>query len=246
MNGHADCLTMGKTMKFISMKRLTYTLLLAPLFVIFLAGCAREDSENVNQDRIWVSYQFFYDANEDITYARATFRFGGVTGTKLRLSDPAEIRFNGSVIPFKTGLAYYEEDISGFLDSGTFEYVDLNANQYNNDVSVELIDFADDLGPFSQTSSYQIEWIGANTGSNEIVTVFLDHSETSDTKLFTESANNANNLLLPANDLAQFDLGNVKCTIERINTPLIQQGTDAGGFITERYRGLQRTVEVIE
>ncbi|MFT5922445.1 MAG: hypothetical protein ACI8TS_001783, partial [Flavobacteriales bacterium] len=60
------------------------------------------------------------------------------------------------------------------------------------------------------------------------------------------SANNATNLLLPANDLAVFDLGNVKCTIERINTAFVQQGTDAGGLITERYRGLQRTVEVIE
>jgi hypothetical protein len=237
---------MKTPLKFISMKQLAYTLLLAPLFMIFLAGCAREDSENVNQDRIWVHYQFFYDANEDITCARATFRFGGMTGTKIRLSDPAEIRFNGSVIPFKTGLAYYEEDISGFLDSGTFEYVDLNANQYNNDVSVELIDFAADLGPFSQTSSYQIDWLGSNTGSNEIVTVFLDHTETSDTKLFTASANNATNLLLPANDLAVFDLGNVKCTIERINTAFVQQGTDAGGLITDRYRGLQRTVEVIE
>jgi hypothetical protein len=219
---------MKTPLKFISMKQLAYTLLLAPLFMIFLAGCAREDSENVNQDRIWVHYQFFYDANEDITCARATFRFGGMTGTKIRLS------------------AYYEEDISGFLDSGTFEYVDLNANQYNNDVSVELIDFAADLGPFSQTSSYQIDWLGSNTGSNEIVTVFLDHTETSDTKLFTASANNATNLLLPANDLAVFDLGNVKCTIERINTAFVQQGTDAGGLITERYRGLQRTVEVIE
>lgn len=228
------------------MKLHSYTLLLAPMLVLFLAGCAREDSENVNQDRIWAHYELLYDANDDITYARATFRFGGIIGTKLRLTDPAEVRFNGSVIPFKNGLAYYEEDLAGFVDSGTFEYVDLNNSTYNNDVSIELIDFPTALGPFSQTSSYQIDWLGANTASNEIVTVFLDHTETSDTKLFTESANNSGNILLPANDLAQFNLGNVQCTIERIITPFLQEGTDVGGKITGRYRGFQRTVEMTE
>ncbi|MDG1260306.1 MAG: hypothetical protein P8O05_00995 [Flavobacteriales bacterium] len=228
------------------MKRLSTSLLMASFFALLLASCAREDSENVNQDRIWAHYELLYDANEDITYARATFRFGSVTGTKLKLTDPAEVRFNGNVLPFKSGLAYYEEDLAGYVSSGSFEYVDLNDNLYINDADMTTIDFPAELGPFSQTSSYQIDWEGATTESDEIVTVYLNHEDTNDDKLFTEFATNSGNILLPANDLSEFALGNVKCTIERIATPALQNGTDVGGLITARYRGLQRTVEVIE
>ena len=42
---------------------------------LMATACQTENSADVNQDRIYTQYELFYNANEDITYARAWFRF---------------------------------------------------------------------------------------------------------------------------------------------------------------------------
>ena len=98
--------------------KLRLPLLLA--FVLILSACAREESVNVNQDSIFVEYRLVYDGNQDKTFARATFRFGGATGTLLELSDPATITFDGEVLTWNPLLAYYEKEYAGVVNGGLF------------------------------------------------------------------------------------------------------------------------------
>lgn len=224
------------------MKRFSFILLAFAL--ISLSSCLREDSENVNQDRIWGHYELFYDANEDITYARATFRFGGITGTKLELTDPSEVRFNGDALPFREGLAYYEEDYAGFIQTGTFEFEDLDGNQYVNDVEIRTIDFPQTFGPIDQTAAYELVWDGSALTDFEIVSVWLNGINEGDSQLFLEEGEGSTNIILNQNDLEQLPVGTADAWIERSYRPLIDQATDVGGMLTGRYRGLQRSVEI--
>ena len=84
------------------------------LIILNMTSCKREDSDTVNQDTIWTRYELFYDDNESKSYARATFRFSNAAGTKLELSEGAEVRFNDELIPWNNGLAYYEVELPGF------------------------------------------------------------------------------------------------------------------------------------
>ena len=220
------------------------TLTLLAFLGMSLASCMREDSENVNQDRIWARYELFYDADEDITYARATFRFGHSAGTKLELTEPSEVRFNGDPIPFREGLAYYEEDYAGFVSSGTFEFEDLNGNTYVNDAEIRSIEFPSTFGPIDQNASFEIEWEGDALGTDEIVSVWLNGINEGNAQFFTENSDGATNILLGMNQLQQLPAGTTTAIIERSYTPDIQQGTDVGGVIHGRYRGSTRSVEV--
>lgn len=221
-------------------------LLLPALFLFMLTGCMREDSENVNQDRIWAHYELYYNANEDITYARATFRFGHSMGTRLNLSDPSEVRFDGDVLPFKEGLAYYEEDYAGYIDSGVFEFVDLNDNIYINEVSVKSVEFPSDFGPINPANSFEMDWVGDALGNNETVSIWLNGVEEGDSQLFLENDEGAESLILAANQLQELPLGTTSAVIERVATPPIQEGTEVGGLITARYRGQNVSVEIQE
>lgn len=224
------------------MKRFSFILLAFAL--ISLSSCLREDSENVNQDRIWVHYELFYDANEDITRARATFRFGGITGTKLQLTEPSEVRFNGDVLGFKQGLAYYEEAYPGVVQEGTFEFVDLNDNQYVNDAYLNSIDFPEVFGPIDQNAAFELDWVGDPLADNELVSVWLNGINEGDAQLFLEEVEGSTSIILPQNRLENLPTGNTDAYIERTVSPQVQQAAEVGALITGKYRGDQRTVEI--
>lgn len=230
------------TPKNSTMKR--YLLFLPALLLTLLTGCLREDSENVNQDRIWAHYEMFYDANEDITYARATFRFGHAAGTKLDLTEPSEVRFNGDPIPFREGLAYYEEDYAGFVDAGTFEFQDLNDNIYINDVSINTIEFPADFGPIDQNASFDLIWDGDPLQNHEAVSVWLNGINEGDAQLFLEGSEGAAGILLGMDNLQELPVGTTSAVIERTYAPPIQEGTEVGGLINGRYRGTSVDVEI--
>ncbi|HBH48606.1 MAG TPA: hypothetical protein DDX98_08195, partial [Bacteroidales bacterium] len=90
-----------------------------PLFIPFLilallfVSCEREDSADVNQDRIYTIYSLVYEADQDITYARAWFQFGSAVGTLLELSEPSNVSFNDQRLSFQNAFAYYEKSLPG-------------------------------------------------------------------------------------------------------------------------------------
>lgn len=61
------------------MKKLMYGMIGALLLLV--ASSAKEDSSDVNQNKIYCDYELFYNQNDDKTQAVARFRFGGPTGT---------------------------------------------------------------------------------------------------------------------------------------------------------------------
>lgn len=223
------------------MTRLTAfsTLLIA---LSLLTGCMREDSENVNQDRIWAHYELFYNANEDITYARATFRFGHALGTKLELTDPSEVSFNGTPIVFRPALAYYERAINGYIPNGTFTFSDIDGNTFTNDVEIREIAHPEEVPPIDRSQAFAYPWVGDQVSSRENVTLVITGGNNGGTETFTTSAIGATELVLPVTQLEKLAPGMGNAVIDRTYSPEIVEATSAGGLITGRYRAVNKEV----
>ncbi|MEL7002277.1 MAG: hypothetical protein AAFN93_06025 [Bacteroidota bacterium] len=222
--------------------------LLSLFFVVILfvgTSCESEDSENVNQDRIYALYELFYDVNRDVTFARTTFFFGNATGTKLELSDGATITFNGQSLSFDRTLAYYELRLSGLVTSGTFVYNDLDNNSFTNSVAITTTDFATDQSTVvDKSASYEIVWDGPVLSEGESVTVSIVPNAIAETELFIQNNTGANSIILTPNRLDDIQSTVGALVMDRFTSSEPAQATSAGGEVLGHYRAANLDVTI--
>lgn len=234
----------GKYVQNINYKTMK-KLIIVPLIMGLIVSCAREDSDSVDQDKIYASYVLEYNTNNDITYARSNFHFSNALGTKLELVDPATITVDGETIPFKQGLAYYEKTFTGVKSSGDFVYTDVDGNVFSNTVTmVPTIDFSNLPDTLSRSSSFELQWIGDPVASDEVVTITINGSGEGDAKIFTQTGVGANSITLPATQLQDLGLENATFFIRRSKNVEAVEVTSAGGAVIARYDGASATVYI--
>lgn len=226
------------------MKTLTRLALLGAVLTFGLSSCIREDSTNVNQDSIWVSYELYYDANTDITTAKATFRFGGITGTKLELTDPSFVSFEGEPLDFKSISATYEHEMAGYVQDGEFYFINLDNTTYHNYVEMRPIAFDASLDAIDNSGSYELEWIGAPITDGELVSVWIDGENEGDAQLFLSGDDNDTSMILPLDQLENIGEGTASARIERAFFNEVQEASPTGALINGRYRGEDVAVEI--
>lgn len=222
------------------------TIKLFPLFALFAAlmlntGCERENSDTVAQDKIHASYELFYDANVDKTYARATFKFSNALGTNLQLVDPAEVSFEGDRLVWKEALAYYEKEYAGLVSTGEFMYVDLDGSTFINSVTINNIDYPANLDTIARDAAYELFWVGDPLAADEDVRVTVNGVLEGDLQSFINADDGATSIILGKNKLEQLGQGQGTVWMDRRNSPPIQQATSAGGITTGRYRAPNAT-----
>ncbi|MEM7038725.1 MAG: hypothetical protein AAF570_17190 [Bacteroidota bacterium] len=209
--------------------------------MLLSTGCNREDSDSVDQDKIHVTYELFYNQNEDKTYARATFQFSNALGTKLELVNNAEVSFEGDVLAFKQGLAYYEKEYAGFVNTGTFTYMDLDGNTFQNTVTINEIAYPAGLDSLARDAAYELIWQGDALAADEDVIVTINGVLEGDVQSFSTNADGATSIILDRDKLEQLGEGEGTVWMDRRNMPEIQQGTSAGGILLGRYRPTNAT-----
>ncbi len=225
------------------MKKTAIILGLASAIAMFIVtSCARENSEDVNQDRIYCEYELFYNANEDKTYARAIFKFGNALGTLLELTDPSVVKFNGNELTFKTALAYYEKDYAGFIQSGTFEWTDADGNTFTNSISLTQIGFPTGMDTISRNAAYELFWVGDSLSANHSVIVTANGENEGDAQIFTQTNLNSKSIIFPLNQLQQIGQGTGTLWMDRYYKPELTQKTSAGGVIRGIYRPINAQV----
>ena len=219
------------------------SLLLA--IVLLFTACLREESVNVNQDSIYAEYRLVYEADKDKTFARATFRFGGATGTLLQLSDPAEVLIDQEPMTWKPALAYYERESAGAQTSGTFAYTDLDANTFTNAVTLaKPIAFPAGLDTIAQGAAFTLTWEGDPIQAGELVTVTINGINEGDAKIFTTDNIGANEIILAADKLNGLGVGKGTIYMERFQGQLLQEGTSKSGAVWSRYLTGPREIQV--
>ncbi len=209
------------------------------VFLIFgIASCESEDSENVNQDRIYGAYELFYDQTENTTYAKTTFTFGNLTGTRLELSEGASIFFNETAVPFNTIGGFYELKLAGLVNSGTFTYTDLNGEIFTNSITLRSIAFPENVPTtLDRSQSYDIIWEGGDVAgglSSVVATVVPNNLQ--QTKIFAQGNEGATSVVLTSGVLQEIEPQAGTLVLERFDIAEAEDVTSAGGLITGRYR----------
>lgn len=214
--------------------------------VIFTA-CNREDSSNVNQDTIWAWYRIEYDANSDITYARATFRFSNFSGTKLELAENASITFNGEPLVWQNAIAYYEKEYAGLVQSGTFVYTDNDGSVFSNSVLMPgEIGFPADLDSLSIGSAFNLNWTGDALQDGERVDLTLSGDNTTGIlQFFTTTGEGETGIVLGANQLGNLGTGITTMFMDKVYTEADMQTTSAGGLLEARYKAVNKEDVVV-
>ncbi len=204
--------------------------------IMLLSSCAREDSSSVDQDKIWTSYEMFYNANEDKTYARATFKFSNATGTHLELVNDSEVIVNDEPMTWKPLLAYYEKEFAGLVSSGEFSYTDLDGSNFINTVEIINSIAFPAIDSVSRDAAYELNWDGADLEIGESVLVTINGINEGDAQIFSQANVGAGSIILDKDKLEKLPAGSADVWMDRslISTP--QAATSAGGLMNGRYR----------
>ena len=215
----------------------------ALILTICFTSCQVENSSDVNQNRIFTHYELFYNANEDITYARAWFRFGNATGTLVDLTSPSEVNFGRETLAFVKLLGYYEKKMAGYKASGTFHWEDTEGNAFDNAVTIHPIAFGSLADSVARTAAFDIPWTGDALGNDEVVGVWINGENEGDAQAALTFEMGASSIIVPADKMAKIGAGPGKIYMDRRNSPEITDVTGAGGTAAGVYRA--KTLDIV-
>lgn len=151
--------------------------------ILLMTGCYSTeiaDSGDVNQDKIYQKYYVEYDAESIESFATAIFRFGGIKGTTLQLSDGSTITVNGETTrgekEFLQGMVYRFENLSPKTSTYNFIFTDTDNKKIKNTITLSSIKPITPDGKIPNKIESEIKWEGTAVGSNESVQVNIKDS----------------------------------------------------------------------
>lgn len=230
------------------MNRNHLVILTVLLLAFMLGSCKKEITKNIDQDKIWTSFQLNYDENEDKTTAIAEFRFSTSTGTLLEMSDPSTVMFDGTEMEWKSDLAYYQLEFSGLVPSGNFSWVDLDGNMFNNSVDIRDIAYPSMMGNLHYGDSITyFMWEGLPLDSFETVILEIDGSGPTDTKRFLIDSLNATTITIDSLTLSLIMTDTTSGSLVDLRlvkkySPPMQEETSKGGERVGRYQPTNKQV----
>ena len=215
-----------------------------------MTSCAKEDSSDVNQDKIYCDYEVFYNANEDKTHAVARFWFGGPTGTLLELSDSsgANVTFNGDVLPYNALYSGHHKEYAGKLTGGTFVYTNTDGTVFTNSTpsGADTLAFPADFDTINKSVAQTLAWNGSALGPDEQVSIFVGSWTWGQDASFYTSDDGATEVVMGVTQMANLALGTSTVYMDRYTGVDVTEGTSKGGRIRYKYRCPNATVQVVE
>jgi len=225
-------------LKYKAMKK---NIFIIGIFLLFIFSCAKEESKNVNQDSIYTIYELSYNASTDKTIAKATFRFGGMTGTLLDLNEPAIVTFNNEELLYNSITGVHKKEFARLIPTGSFIYKDLDNNTFTNAAVINNIDYPS-INTISSGAAFTFTWIGNPIQTNETITLTINGVLA--TEVFSSSIAGTTELVLSASKLQNLGVGSATCTLQRsFNKLSVNQGTSEGGRMAISYI-IQKTINI--
>ncbi len=226
------------------MKLIHYSLFIITL--LFLSSCAKEDSSDVNQDKIYTDYELFYNKNTDKTVAVAKFKFGGITGTILELTDGATVTFNGDLLTYNAWYSGHVKEYAGMITSGTFVYTDVDGSVFTNATpSMDTASFDPNFTTIVKSQANTFTWLGNSLAANESIGLFVGSWTWGEDALFFQNQLGATNLIMGITQMSNLAEGTSTVYMDRTKHATNIQGTSNGGIIRSKYRALNAQVQVV-
>lgn len=228
------------------MKHLLFGLTILISLPIILTSCNKEDSADVNQDKIYTVYELFYNENNDKTVAICRFRFGGATGTLLEATDPAGVTFNGDVLPYNALYGGHAKEYAGLVNSGTFIYTNVDGIAVSNTTpTMTTLSTPTSFDTIIKSQANTYTWTGDPLNANERVNLFIGTWTWGQDAAFIAYGNGAINIVMGTNALSNLAEGSSTAYVDRVHELAVAQGTSEGGVIRTRYRPTNVTVQVL-
>lgn len=215
------------------------TIWMLSIFFLGFVSCEKEDSVDVNQDKIYCDYELFYNQNEDKTHAVARFRFGSATGTVLELSDStnASVSFNGDILPYNVWYNGHHKEYAGQLTGGSFVYTNTEGTVYTNTVpAASTIAFPTDFDTITKSMAQTLTWDGLPLTTNQHVSFFVGTPTWGEDALFFTGDLGATDIVLGVTQKANLALGNATLIMDRSTATDVTEGTSELGRIRYRFR----------
>lgn len=223
------------------MKKLLYAFILGTTLI----GCNKENSDDVNQDKIYTEYEVFYNKNTDKTTVVARFKFGDVTGTNLELSNGAYVLYGTDTLHYNVWYTGHAKEYAGQLTGGTFTYKDTDGNTFTNSVpSGQTIAFDPNFTTITKSQANTLTWVGTPLAANESVGIFIGSWTWGQDALFYQDTDGATNIIMGVTQLNNLATGSSTVYMDRGITVNVAQGTSKGGKIKYTYRALNQAVTV--
>ncbi len=215
------------------MKRTT-TLGIAVMAVLFFTACKREESINIDQNRIYSNYAYEYNADNNRSTMTAVFRMDNSGGRKIELTYPARVDFNGEGLAWRGALGSYQLTTNGLANGGRFNYHDLDDNTYSNDVAtITPTELPFGITSISRSGNFFLPWDGPALQQGETIRVRITAGTT---RTFTTTISGASHIILNQNQLAGLTPGNGTIQLERESYANLISSNLSGGRLTSTYK----------
>ena len=227
------------------MKRIT-TLGIAMVSVLFFTACKKENSINIDQNRIYSNYEVEYDQHSNRTSVKATFRVDHNSGQKIELTYPSRVGFDGETMSYRKLMGQYDLNRPGNALSRSIIYYDIDGKEFSNSgQNMSGIDIPAGLNSISTGGNLFLPWVGGPIDSGETVRVTISGSQ-SGSKSFTANQVGANYIILDQYKLQDLVAGTATIQIEREFSQSLSQSNLAGGRIKSTYKGRKVTINILQ
>lgn len=228
------------------MKRIT-TVGIAMVSVLFFTACKKENSINIDQNRIYSNYTVEYNQHSNQTSVNATFRVDHNSGQKIELTYPSRVGFDGETMSYRKIRGQYDLNRPGNTLSRAIVYYDIDGNEFSNSgQNMSGIDIPIGLNSISKGGNFFLPWAGGPIASGETVKVTISGGNQSGSKTFTANSVGANYIILDQYKLQNLVAGTATIQIERSVSNALSQSSLAGGRITSTYKGRKITINILE
>ncbi len=228
------------------MKRIT-TLGIALVSVLFFTACKKENSINIDQNRIYSNYTIEYDQHSNQTSVKATFRVDHNSGKKIELTYPSRVGFDGESMSYRKIMGQYDFKRSGNAMNRPITYYDIDGKEFSNSgQNISGIDIPIGLNGISKGGNFFLPWNGGPIALGESVIVTISGGSQSGSKTFTVNSVGANYIILDQFKLQNLVAGTATIQIKREVSNSLMQSNLAGGRITSTYKGRKITINILD
>jgi hypothetical protein len=237
---------LDRKIKTIIMMKRTYFLLPLMLLALLFTSCEKEDSSDVNQDKIYTVYELFYNKNTDKTVAICRLRFGGPTGTLLEATGAAGVTYNGDNLPYSAIYSGHAKEYAGKLSGGSFTYTNINGTSFTNTVpSMDTIAFDPSFDTIVKSQANTFTWVGNPVAINERVNLYIGTWTWGQDAAFFAITPGQTNIIMGINQMNSLAVGGSTGHMDRINEIPVTNGTPEGGVVRTRFTAPTQQIQVI-
>ncbi len=225
------------------MKRFTsFTITLLCFLIVVIHGCSSTEigqSKDVAPETIYQHYSINYNEGDEVGTVNACFRFAGINGTTLVLSDPSSISLDGVKLPVDSSDfegAFYKQGKKAvdFFGDHNLRFTDIQMREYNNKFSFNRFKLANLPVSASKNTTLHIQFEPLLIGPDDHIE--LESIETDSAFSISYTGRDKDSFIsIPVEDLQRQQGSQLKLVATLYRKQPLQNSTKEGGIIEMVY-----------